>query len=359
MISTEKINFERIAAIVICVAAAGFAVWALFHYALGIVFPFALGILLGAAAKKLASSFTRREGFLRKLIGAAIYLLLLFILCTGAFLAIERLIIELLKLAETLTADGGAALNEIGDYISNLTSRLPIISDLREKSADAELWARLDSALEAAVHSMLSEIAASIPRLATQLMGALPNMFLFVTVALVTGFFFSVGAVDLSAFSKLLPEHAANVLSELRRRAALALSSWFRAYLLIMGLTFIELFIGLSVLGVNYAFLLAVLIALVDILPVFGAGSVLLPWAAILFFLGDKALAIGLFVLWVIISVVRDFAEPRIVGKTLGISPVLTLFSMYAGARFFGIAGMISAPLILMLAKSFLLPKAE
>jgi len=359
VIFTEKINFERIAAIVICVAAAGFAVWALFHYALGIVFPFALGILLGAAAKKLASSFTRREGFLRKLVGAVIYLLMLFVLCAGAFLAVERLTLELLKLAETLTADGGATLNGIGDYISNLTSRLPIISDLREKTADAELWARLDTALESAVHSMLSDVASSLPKLVAQLIGAFPDVFLFITVALVTGFFFSVGSVDLGAFSKLLPQRASNALFELRRRAVLALSSWFRAYLLIMGLTFIELFIGFSVLGVNYAFLIAILVALVDILPVFGAGAVLLPWSAILFFTGDRTLAVGLFVLWVIISVVRDFAEPRIVGKTLGISPVLTLFSMYAGARFFGIAGMISAPLILMLAKSFLLPRPE
>ncbi len=356
--SWGKIDFRRLAAILICIFLGSLFIWALFSYALPIVLPFCIGIALGGIAKRLASHFSKKDGFFRRALGAIIYILLLALLLFGAFFAISRGLSELLRFAEGITSDGGATfestLEEIRDYLSNLTSRLPIISDIRDKTENSALWERIDSALFDALHSLLGRLGSEIPKFAARFVSALPDAFLFLTVVLITGFCFSVGSVDLGAFVKLLPEGAKSVCERLRARAVLALSSWFRAYLLIMGMTFLELFIGFSLLGVNYAFILAFITALVDILPVFGAGAVLLPWAAVSFILGDRSLGIRLFVLWVIISVIREFAEPRIVGKTLGISPVLTLFSMYAGFRLFGVIGMLLSPLILMLAKSFI-----
>ena len=135
--------------------------------------------------------------------------------------------------------------------------------------------------------------------------------------------------------------------------------SWFRAYLLILGLTFFELFIGFSMLGVSYSFLSALGVALVDILPMFGAGAVLVPWAAVMLITGDQFMGVGLLVLWAIVSVVRQFAEPRIIGRSFGVSPILTLLAMYAGLRLFGIGGMITAPAALMVGKALIFDVKE
>ena len=129
--------------------------------------------------------------------------------------------------------------------------------------------------------------------------------------------------------------------------------------MLIMGLTFFELFIGFTVLGVKYSFLAALGVALVDILPIFGVGTVLVPWAILMFLTGDQFLGVGILALWAIISVVRQFAEPKIVGKSLGISPVLTLLATYAGLRLFGVPGMIGAPAIAVFVKAFFFERKE
>ncbi len=353
----EKINFERLAAIAICAAAGIFTVYAVFKYAIGIFLPFLVGIALGAIVRKPAKFLAKKTAVQQKFWGVLLYILLLFIICLGAFFAVNRLVGELLRLTESITADGGESLNGtisgVTDYISNLTSRLPVIRDIREKSGNEEFWERVDLALADTARDGVSKLAASIPRIVGQIVSALPDVFVFITVTVITGFFFSAGSVNFSAIEKLLPENGARIYRELKKRSVDAAVSWFRAYMLIMGLTFFELFVGFTVLGVNYSFLAALGVALVDILPVFGVGTVLVPWALVMFLMKDQFMGVGLLVLWAVISVIRQFAEPKIVGKSLGISPVLTLLVMYAGLRLFGITGMILAPAALMFIKAF------
>jgi len=353
----EKINFERIAAIVICAAAAAFAVWAIFRYALGILLPFLVGIALGGIVRRPAAYIAKKTAMQKKFWGVTLYILLLLIICLAAFLAVNRLIGELLELTEVITSGGGASLEatigNISDYISNLTSRLPVIRDIREKSGNAEFWERVDLALADSVKNAVSQAAAYIPQLAGKIIAAMPEAFVFLTVSLITGFFFSSGSVDLKAFEKWIPESRLQTYLSLKGRLTSAAGAWFRAYMLLLGLTFFELFIGFTVLGVNYSFLAAIAVALVDLLPIFGVGTVLVPWAIVMLFTGNRFVGVGLLVLWAVISIIRQFAEPKIVGKSLGVSPILTLLSMYAGLRIFGIAGMIAAPAVIIFAKSF------
>ena len=127
---------------------------------------------------------------------------------------------------------------------------------------------------------------------------------------------------------------------------------YLRSYSLIFLLTFGELFLGFSVIGIDGAVVFAALVALVDILPVLGAGAVLVPWAIIEFILGNTALGVSLAVLQVIIAIVRQIVEPRIVGRGIGLHPVVSLMSMYVGLRVFGILGMIGAPLFFVIVKN-------
>ena len=353
----KKINFEHWASVFVCAAAFVLAVFFAFRYAFPIFLPFALGLALGALSRRLSKCISKRNGRSQRFFGAAIYILMLGGIFLGAFFAVNRLVGELLRLAESISESGGepfsGAIGDIVDYMSNLTDRLPIIRDIRAKTGNDDFWRSVDSALADSVKNAVSELGAEIPKMAARIVSAMPEAFVFCTVAVISGFFFAVGGVDLGAFSRFLPENMRAGLEKLKRRSAEAAVGWVRAYLLVLGLTFFELFIGFSVLGVNYSFLAAIAVALVDLMPVFGVGTVLVPWAAIMLFAGDRAMGMGLLVLWMIVSVVRQFAEPRIVGKSLGISPVVTLLCMYGGLRLFGVVGMIVAPAVPVFLKAF------
>jgi len=111
-----------------------------------------------------------------------------------------------------------------------------------------------------------------------------------------------------------------------------------------LSVTFIESFIGLTFIGVDYAFTLAIIIALLDILPVLGTGGIYVPWAIANFVMGNYRLGVALLVIYGIITVVRYMIEPKVVGQQLGIHPVLTLMSMFAGMKLIGAAGLILGP---------------
>jgi sporulation integral membrane protein YtvI len=358
----EKVNFERIAAIVICAAAGILTVFALFKYALWIFLPFLIGIVFGSAVKKPADLIAKKTGMHTGFWGVVFYLLLLFFICLGAFFAVDRLLGELLKLAESLGGGEGTlgeGIEKIADYLSNATEKLPFIKDIRSNSKNEELWETIDSTIEASVKKWITEFASYVPKIAARTVSFLPDFFVSLAVSVISGFFFASGGVDLSAFERLLPEKAQRIYRDFKMRFVEAAKKWFRAYMLIMGMTFLELFIGFSVLGVKYSFLCALVGAFIDILPVFGVGTLLVPWAALMLLTGNQFLGVGLLVLWAIISVVRQFTEPKIVGKSLGISPVLTLLATYAGLRLFGVPGMIGAPALVVFIKAFFFGEKE
>jgi len=118
-----------------------------------------------------------------------------------------------------------------------------------------------------------------------------------------------------------------------------------------MSMTFAELSIALSILGVKYSVAIAGLIAVFDVLPVLGTGGIVLPWAAISLLTGDLKMAIGLAVTYLIITVIRNIVEPRIVGAQLGIHPVVTLISMFVGVNVFGFLGLFGLPIFIALLK--------
>ena len=154
------------------------------------------------------------------------------------------------------------------------------------------------------------------------------------------------------SFFELLPKDAAAALSRMRQKTRGGASGYIRAYMLIMLLTFCELFVGFLILRFRYAFLIAAVVAIVDVLPVLGSGTVLFPWAAILFISGDARRGIGLLILLAVMYVVRQFAEPRLVGKQMGHHPFVSLFSAYLGFKLLGVPGMIAAPAVIFVLKA-------
>lgn len=156
-----------------------------------------------------------------------------------------------------------------------------------------------------------------------------------------------------------LPEGKKNILVEIKQVFTTTVLKMFRAYGLIMCITFGELFIGFSILrligAMNNSFYIwiALGITIFDIMPVAGSGGILIPWALISLVLGNYKQAIGLLVIYVIITVVRQYIEPKIVGDTLGVNPIITLMGLYFGLKLFGPLGMFIVPIAVMTLKAF------
>lgn len=136
-----------------------------------------------------------------------------------------------------------------------------------------------------------------------------------------------------------------------------SLGGYLKAEVILVLISFCISLIGLYIFhfigwNVQYPLIMALLIGFVDALPIFGSGTIMIPWAIYLAFTGDITLAIALFVLWAIMSVIRQLIEPRIVSGQIGIHPIFTLIAMYTGFKFFGVIGMILGPIILIILKN-------
>ena len=146
-----------------------------------------------------------------------------------------------------------------------------------------------------------------------------------------------------------LPVRICDLVHNARVQLGRTLWSYTRSYAMILAITFGEIALGLSIIGVNNAFGIAILIALFDILPVVGSGLVLLPWAVFTLFSGDLGTGIGLLVLYIVVIVVRQIMEPKIVGDRVGLHPLVTLLSMVLGTYLFGGIGLLGLPITIAL----------
>lgn len=135
------------------------------------------------------------------------------------------------------------------------------------------------------------------------------------------------------------------------------LGGYLKAEVTLVFISFVICLIGLYIfhfigLNVQYPLLMALIIGFVDLLPIFGSGTVMVPWAVISACIGNITLAICILILWIIMSVIRQLIEPKIVSGNIGIHPIFTLIAMYTGFKFIGIIGMIVGPIILIILKN-------
>lgn len=188
----------------------------------------------------------------------------------------------------------------------------------------------------------------------------IPSALIGIVIGIVAWIFFTKDYDRIVAFIRLqLPSGKKNMLGEIKQIFSKTVLKMFRAYGLIMLITFLELFLGFSILRLlgimenNYAVLIAAAIAIFDILPVAGSGGILIPWALVSLILGNIPQAIGLVVIYVVISIIRQYIEPKIVGDSLGVHPLVTLAGLYFGLKLFGFLGMFIVPITVMTIKAF------
>ena len=352
--------FERraigVAAILICIFFGFATVYFFFKYGFEILLPFliAWGVALTIAplAKKLVG---KKEKWSRVVSVILLFLLLSFVVLLLS-LAFDRLVFEAHRLMERLEEEYESISSLISralDFFESITDNIPIIDRLTSNENLTGVRDRIDSIVGDLLSSFVTRLSNKIPVWLGNLIGAFPSFLLFIIVTLISSFYFCLDLGTLHAgFKSLLPEGLSKKLTYVKERMTGTALKYLRAYVLLLLLTFGELFVGFSILGFDYALLLAAVIAGIDILPVFGVGSVVIPWAVVLLISGDYRTGIGLLIIYACVTVVRQIAEPKIVGGSLGLHPLLTLFSMYAGFKLFGIFGMILGPAVALAIKS-------
>lgn len=178
---------------------------------------------------------------------------------------------------------------------------------------------------------------------------ASPDILLFIVTAGIGTYFISATYPRTTAFILAqLPEGFKNRLEELREDMKGSFIGFLRAQLLLMLLTFFQLLLGFLLLGVKSPVALAAITAVIDALPVFGTGIVLVPWAVYSLLLGSTRLGIGLLVCWMVINLVRSCVQAKLMGDQIGLDALASLLAVYVGWRVWGVWGMLSFPIILV-----------
>lgn len=187
-----------------------------------------------------------------------------------------------------------------------------------------------------------------------------PSVLIGLVIGIIAWIFFTKDYRYIVNFIKLqLPDGKKNLLVEIKQVFSKTILKMVRAYLIIMFITFCELFLGMSIMNLagimnnSYIFIMAICVAIFDILPVAGSGGILIPWSIINLIIGNYSLAIGILIMYAIITVVRQYIEPKIVGSSLGVHPLITLAGLYFGLKLFGFMGMFIVPISVMTIKAF------
>ena len=233
-----------------------------------------------------------------------------------------------------------------------LIAALGILAGMHEKEFTRENWPQLRQILPdmlfllAGILTLLgAKVYEWLFSFASGLLGKAPGIFLFVVTSVLASFMSSSELPALRELaSRKLPERWRARLSGVLGHLKTSLGGWLRAQLKLMGIVFLLVTAGLMLLGVDYPLLFGLVIAIVDALPVFGTGTVLIPWSLALFFQGELRRGVGLLILYGAAALTRQALEPRLVGRQIGLDPLLTLMALYTGFRVVGVAGMILFP---------------
>ena len=213
---------------------------------------------------------------------------------------------------------------------------------------DPTLLSALEKVLSVAL-SALQSVFSGLSEFAVNLISGIskgvPSLVLSLLVMVFTTIFMVADYDRISEFAAMhTPPAVKRLIRNLRIYLKDTLFVVIRSYAAIMLLTFTELSILFAVFGIENAVLKAGLIALLDIMPILGTGGIMIPWAVISLMLGYTRLGIELFIIYGIVTVVRNYLEPKIVGTQLGLHPIITLVSMFVGLRLFGFWGLFGLP---------------
>lgn len=317
-------------------------VWLGTKYLLPVLLPFLLGAVLAVAAEPVVRLGTRKLKLPRGVAtGVGVSLMLIFlagILSLLGALAVKEVgvLARSLPAVEQTVQQGMVA---VQDKLISLVQPLP--DGLRTVMTQKVLDLFGNGSV------LLQQAADRVPGAVSSVLSWLPDGALGLGTGVLAGFMMSARLPRLrKSIAEKLPTSWKEKYLPALRRVRSSLWQWLKAQGKLMAVTYGIVALGLTVIGVRYGFFWAILVALVDAVPVLGTGTILIPWAVTQLLQGRMLRGIGLLATYAASLLTRTVLEPRLVGRHLGLDPLLTLVFLYAGYRFWGILGMILAPLL-------------
>ncbi len=320
------------------------------RYLLAPAMPFLLGALLAVGAEPLVRLTQRKLGFSRGVAagaGVTVTLLLLggLLSLLGAFLLKEMVqLAAFLPNLNTTAREGAATLQ---GWLQDLSAHAP-------EGLQPWLTGTVDRVFGSS-DVLFRQATAQLPGVLTGVLSGVPDSALKIGTGLLAAFMISARLPRLkAALQRSIPQSWKDRYLPALQRTRSALTGWLKAQGLLSLVTYGIVSAGLLLLGVPYGFFWALLVAVVDAVPMLGTGVVLLPWALVRLLQRKHLQAVGLVLIFGTASITRATLEPRLLGKQLGLDPLLTLTALYCGYQFWGFWGLLAAPILTAAVKSFL-----
>lgn len=327
--------------------------WAVFWVATRYLLPFVLGFLIAWLLKPLIVKISVLLKIRRKFTAMAVTLLLYLLLAGLLWWIGAALISQAIRFLQQFPPQWQTLWQEkllpLWDTLQLQLDRLLERMNIAELSS---LWGKGGEPLSA----LLSEQAHNLWEKGLQgftgFVSALPSFLFTLSVTVLASLFITMDYKNVSAFlARQLPEKYCRWIGETKANLLQTMGKMCKAYLILMLVTFGELFVSLLLLRVDSALLISAVIALADLLPLIGTGGIMIPWVILELVQGNYFLAAGLAMAYAIITLVRTILEPKILGRQIGLHPVIALFSMYTGVKLFGFWGLLLMPLLVLTLK--------
>lgn len=310
--------------------------------------PFVIGWIISIIANPLVKFLEKKVKIIRKHSSAIIIITVIIGVAAAFYALIALLVRELISLSNDIP---NIYLN-IQTEFTRLSERLSGVYDMLPDQVKITLD-NIQLDISEYVKSMMTDDRVSST--ATSVVKNVAELLVYVIITILSAYFF-IGEREniLKETKKLMPSTIVEYYQLIAHNFKTAFGGYFKAQFKIMLIIIIILFIGFEILQVDYSFLLAMGIALLDFLPFFGTGFVLWPWAIIDLLLGNYYRAIALVAIYIICQLLKQILQPKMVGDSIGVSPLTTLILMYIGYQFMGVFGMIiGIPIGLVLIKFY------
>ncbi len=335
-------------------------IYFLLKYFLKVVTPLVLALILAAVARPLARLLSRETRYIRsekgervlvrrrfrmnRTVAGVLSVVVLYLLLAGL------IVLVISRLADSAVNLVGAAPafyeTSVVPGINRLYERVLSFSARMDESVVATIQASLPN-LISSLGSAITNFSARLVSWLTSLAGRLPSILLNALITMIATVFIAVDFDRIKAFLRQnLPDRALRFSVNVKNSFLEMIWQFIKSYFLIFLITAAENTLGLVLIGVGHPLLIGVLIGLFDAFPVVGSGTILIPWAIVTLITGGVFRGVALLALYLVIIVVRQIIEPRIVGKHVGLRPIVTLSCMYVGTRLFGGVGLFAMPIM-------------
>ena len=301
--------------------------------------PFVVGWIIAMLANPLVRLMERRLKIVRRHSSMLIIIAAIGLVVVGGYFAVTAIVRELSGFVQVLPSIYGSFLQDLEEIRENLqgfSNRFP--PQVREGAAN------LTDSLTDSLGDLIGAVGKPTVAAAGTVAKNIPNALIHVIFAILSAYFFIAERERiLQVMREWVPEWFREKWHFITERFRRAIGGYFKAQFKIMGVVALILFVGFLILRIHCAVLLAVLIAILDFLPFFGTGTALIPWAILKVLSSDYQFAVGLIIIYLVSQLVRQLIQPKIVGDSIGLAPLSTLFFMFIGYKVSNIFGMIIA----------------